>query len=75
MEDDGNHGLPQFPSTPDGLARMEHLPTVEACIHYWEAVRIHAIRARNAGLEWTAISLRSTYEQAREELKKPNPIR
>jgi hypothetical protein len=54
---------------------MEHLPTVEACIRYWEAVRLQAIQAGKAGLEWTATSLRSSYEQAREELKKRRPAR
>ena len=71
--DDGNDGLPQFPSSPGGLARMKHLPTVEASIHYWEAVRVHAVRACNSALEWTAISLRSSYEHAREELRKAEP--
>ena len=68
MEDDGNERLPQFPSSPDGIARMEHLPTVEASIRYWEAVRIHAIRVGEPALELTAIGLRSSYEKVRQEL-------
>ena len=70
MEDNGNQRLPQFPSSPDGIARMEHLPTVEASIRYWEAVRIHAIEARQPALELTAVSLRDSYEQARQKLTK-----
>ena len=48
MEDKGNERLPQFPSSPDGVSRMEHLPTVEASIRYWEAVRVDAIETRRA---------------------------
>jgi hypothetical protein len=73
VEDDSYIALPQFPSTPDGLARLEHLPTVEACIRYWEAVRIHAIQKRSPALERTAMSLRATYEHARQELRKAEP--
>ena len=68
MEDEGNERLPQFPSSPDGIARMEHLPTVEASIRYWEAVRLHAIEARQPAPEWNAMALRDSYEQARREL-------
>ena len=53
---------------------MDHLPTVEACIRYWEAIRVYAIRARNPAMEWTARSLRSSYEQAREQLKQAEPL-
>ena len=70
MQDNGNEQLPQFPSAPDGIARMEHLPTVEASICYWEAVRVHAIRAGQPDLELTAMALRCSYEQARQELTK-----
>jgi hypothetical protein len=68
MKHKGNDGLPQFPSTPDGVGRKEHLPTVEACIRYWEAVRVNAIRTRERSVELTATALRSSYEQARQEL-------
>jgi len=47
---------------------MEHLPTVEASIRYWEAVRVQALEARQPALEWTAMALRDSYEQARREL-------
>jgi hypothetical protein len=73
MEDYGNEGLPQFPVSREGLARMEHLPTIEACIRYWDIVRVHAIRACDPALEWTASALLSSYEQARQEQKKPEP--
>ena len=68
MEDNGNERLPQFPSAPDGIARMEHLPTVEASIRYWEAVRVHAIEACQPALECTAMALQDSYEQARQKL-------
>ncbi len=68
MEDESTERLPEFPSPPDGIARMEHLPTVEASIRYWEAVGAHAIRTGQPDLEWTATALRSSYEQARQEL-------
>ena len=68
MEDESIERLPQFPSPPDGVARMEHLPTVEASIQYWEAIRVHAILTNQAALEWTADALRCSYEQARQEL-------
>jgi hypothetical protein len=68
VEDDRTEHPPQFPSSPDGIARMEHLPTVEASIRYWEAVRINAMRAGEPALEWTAMGLRCSYEQVRQEL-------
>ena len=39
--------LPPFPQPPAGVARLEHLPTVEASIRYWEAIRVQAIRSRD----------------------------
>ncbi len=68
MENVGDGALPQFPAPPDGVARMEHLPTVEASIRYWEAVRVHASRTRQPQLEWTAMALRDSYMQVREAL-------
>jgi hypothetical protein len=73
MEDNGNDGLPQFPVSREGLTRMKHLPTIEACIRYWDIVRVHAIRACDPALEWTARALLSSYEQARQEQKKSEP--
>ena len=68
MQYAGNNSLPRFPSTPDGVCRKEHLPTVEACILYWEAMRVNAIRTGESARELTAMTLRSSYEQARQEL-------
>ncbi len=68
MKEHGDERLAQFPSSPDGIARMEHLPTVEASIRYWEAVRVDAIKRRQPVLELTALGLRSSYEQALQEL-------
>jgi hypothetical protein len=68
MQYAGNNSLPLFPSTPEGDCRKEHLPTVEACILYWEAMRVNAIRMRESARELTAMALRSSYEQARQEL-------
>jgi hypothetical protein len=73
MEDNAKDGLPQFPVSREGLARMEHLPTIEACIRYWDIVRVHAIRACDPALEWTASALLSSYEQARQEQKQSEP--
>ena len=68
MQNNGNERLPQFPSAPDGIARMEHLPTVEASIRYWEAVRVRAFESRQPAMELTAMALRDSYEQARQVL-------
>ena len=68
MADNGNERLPEFPSVPDGIGRLEHLPTVEASIRYWAAVRVLAIETQQPALEWTAMSLQDSYEQAREKL-------
>jgi hypothetical protein len=68
MQYEGYNDLPRFPSTPEGVVRTQHLPTVEACILYWEAVRVNAIRTRQPARELTAVTLRSSYEQARQEL-------
>jgi hypothetical protein len=68
VENKVNERRPQFPSSPEGIARLEHLPTVEASIRYWEAVRVHAIEARQPTLECTAMALQDSYEQARQEL-------
>ena len=68
MEDKGNERQPQFPSSPVGIARLEHLPTVEASIRYWEAIRELAISARQPALEWIAMGLRESYQQVRQKL-------
>ena len=43
---------------------MQHRPTVEAGVRYWEAVRAQAIREHNHELERTAIGVRRSYEAA-----------
>jgi hypothetical protein len=68
VQDHHNLDLPPFPSPPEGFARIEHLPTIKACIQYWESVRIRATRGHNPNLAFTAESLRSAYEQAHQEL-------
>jgi hypothetical protein len=50
---------------------MEHLPTVEASIRYWEAMRVLAISKRDHARERTAMGLRRSYEAARAALTKP----
>jgi hypothetical protein len=70
VEEIGDEILPKFPISPEGVVRLEHLPTVEACIVYWEAVRVRAARPNDRGLERTAEGLRLSFEQAREALKK-----
>ena len=49
MEANGNERLPQFHSSPNGIARMKQLPTIEASNRYREAVRVHAIETRHRG--------------------------
>jgi hypothetical protein len=55
-------GLPLYPHAPPGKSRLDHRPTIEASIRYWEAVRARAKRAHNAPLERTAAGLRRSYE-------------
>jgi hypothetical protein len=74
VKDHSNGDLPPFPSSPEGVARMEHMPTIEACIRYWEAIRSHAIQTRDPALEFIAIGLRAAYEEARHELTKAKPV-
>jgi hypothetical protein len=64
----GVGGHPLYPEPPPGIDRLHHLPTVEASIGYWEAVRLRAIRSRNPELERTAMGLRLSYEAARNRL-------
>jgi hypothetical protein len=56
--------LPDFPLPPAGTLRMQHVPTVEASILYWEAIRERAIRVRDHARERTAMGLRRSYEAA-----------
>ena len=72
MSTEAVESLP-YPQPPPGLARQDHLPTVEASIVFWEAVRDGAIRADNLDLERTAEGLRLSYEAARQALLKSIP--
>ncbi len=60
--------LPPFPPSPSDIPRREHLPTVEASIRYWDAIRVRALRAGDHGLAETATGLKLSYEEARREL-------
>jgi hypothetical protein len=73
MPTEGVENRPNYPQPPPGIARLNHLPTVEASIRYWEAVRIRAIRSRNRALERTALGLRLSYEAARHGLLQARP--
>ena len=73
MPTEGVGGYPLYPEPPPGIARLHHLPTVEASIRYWEAVRVRAIRSRNPELERTAMGLRLSYEGARKMLLQARP--
>jgi len=70
VENEGNDIVPQFPLSPEGVARLKHLPTVEACIRYWEAIRLRAWRAGDDFLIQLATGLKESYEEARQELTK-----
>lgn len=63
-------GLPPYPQPPPQIARLDHLPTVEASIRYWEAIEARAARASNYALKQTAAGLRLSYEAARLKLLK-----
>jgi hypothetical protein len=49
---------------------MQHLPTVEASIRYWEAIRLEAAHQNDFARQRTAGGLRLSYEAARRELLK-----
>jgi hypothetical protein len=63
-------GLPPYPDSPLGVPRVEHLPTVEASILYWDAMRHEAARTQDLAGYRTAVGLRLSYEAARRELIK-----
>jgi hypothetical protein len=70
VDTDGNEVLPPFPPSPDGVDRLQHLPTVEAAIVYWEAVSRYAWDVGDDSLLETANGLKKSYEDARTELSK-----
>ncbi len=78
METDGTDTLPPYPPTPQGIARLKHLPTVEAGILYWSAISQRAWEAGDDSLLETANGLKACYEEAKAELLKtdePKPAK
>jgi hypothetical protein len=57
---------PPFPEHPPGVPRMTHLPSVEAGLRYWRAVRRHA--TPGSPTRRTAETMVEVYEAAREAL-------
>jgi hypothetical protein len=70
VENQCSDTLPPFPPTPEGVVRLKHLPTVEACIRYWEAISNRAWEIGDDSLLETASGLKESYEEARTELSK-----
>jgi len=68
MRSGDTDSLPPFPPSPSNMPRREHLPTVEASICYWEAVRVRALRTGDDDRAKTATGLKRSYEEARREL-------
>jgi hypothetical protein len=62
------NSLPPFPGTPRGVPRRAHLPTIEASLLYWEAVRSRAVADNDYAVARTATGLWLSYEAARREL-------
>jgi len=61
-------GYPQYPNPPPGISRLDHLPTVEASIRYWEAIEARATEINNGALMRTAAGMKLSYEAARNQL-------
>ena len=70
MDTECSEVLPPFPSTPAGVDRRKHLPTIEAAIVYWDAVSRHAWDVGDDSLLETANGLKQSFEDARAELSK-----
>jgi hypothetical protein len=70
VENEGSDTLPPFPPSPEGIARLKHLPTVEACIIYWDSISRRAWELGDDSLLETASGLKESYEEARAELRK-----
>jgi hypothetical protein len=70
VENEGSNTLPPFPQSPEGIARLKHLPTVEACIVYWDAISRRAWDIGDDALLETASGIKESYEEARVELSK-----
>jgi len=61
---------PQYPNPPPGASRLEHIPTVEACIRYWASVEEAAAKMKSKALLRTAGGLKKSFESIRDELAK-----
>jgi hypothetical protein len=70
VQTESSKTLPAFPPSPAGVARLKHLPTIEASIRYWEAVSERAWESGDDSLLETANGLKACYEEARAELAK-----
>jgi hypothetical protein len=68
MRSGDTDGLPPFPPSPSSVPRRDHLPTVEASIRYWDAVRVRALRSGDDDRVRTATALKLSYEEAHREL-------
>jgi hypothetical protein len=70
MEATDDDGLPQFPESPEGVPRMTHLPTVKACIQYWEAIRARASALDDLPRSRVAAALIEGFVAAHQDLSK-----
>jgi len=61
-------GYPQYPNPPPGTSRLDHLPTVEASIRYWEAIGARATETDDRAVMKTAAGLKLSYEAVRNAL-------
>src|SRR5271166_4433090 len=68
MKADEDDILLQFPASPGGTVRVAHLPTVEGCIRYWEAVHAQAWKARDFSRSRVAAGLAGSFKARRRAL-------
>ncbi len=70
MENEGSDNVPPFPASPEGVARLKDLPTIEACIRYWDAISQRAWEIGDDSLLETASGLKESFEEAKAVLSK-----
>ena len=70
MANEGSDTVPPFPPSPEGVARLKDLPTVEACIRYWDAISHRAWEMADDSLLETASGLKESFEDVKTELSK-----
>jgi hypothetical protein len=70
VENEGSDTVPPFPPSPDGVARLKDLATVEACIRYWDAISHRAWEIGDDSLLETASGLKESFEELKAELSK-----